>query len=85
MCTFLSGLFLVLITKSCLSVNLDKETKTFISFVIENVNKDASFFCNGFFFFAILRGGPVITTVGILRTSDSAAISISAKEPGTES
>ena len=36
-------------------------------------------------FFAILRGGPVITTVGILYTSDSAAISISAKEPGTES
>ena len=49
-CTFLAGLFLVLITKSCLSANLDKETKAFISFVIENVNKDASFFCNGPFF-----------------------------------
>ena len=50
MCSFLPGLFLVLITTSCLSANLDKETKTFISFVIENVNKDASFFCNGPFF-----------------------------------
>ena len=47
---FLPGLFMVLITTSCLSANSDKETKTFISFVIENVNKDASFFCNGPFF-----------------------------------
>ena len=47
---FLPGLFMVLITTSCLSANLDKETKTFISFVIESVNKDASFFCNGPFF-----------------------------------
>ena len=46
----LPGLFMFLITTSCLSANLDKETKTFISFVTENVNKDASFFCNGPFF-----------------------------------
>ena len=78
---FLPGLFMVLITTSCLSANLDKETKTFISFVIENVNKDASFFCNGLFF-AILHGRLVITTVGILHTSDSVAISLVRKSPG---
>ena len=79
---FLPGLFLVLITTSCLSANLDKETKTVIRLVIENVNKDASFFCNGLFFFAILHGRPVITTVGILHTSDSAAILLVRKSPG---
>ena len=47
---FSPGLFLVLITTSCLSANLDKETETFIRLVIENVNKDACFFCNGPFF-----------------------------------
>ena len=47
---FLPGLFLVLITTSCLSSNLDEETRTFIRLVIEKVNKDASFFCNGPFF-----------------------------------
>ena len=47
---FLPGLFLVSITTSCLSANLDKETKTSIRLVMENVNKDASFFCNGPFF-----------------------------------
>ena len=46
----LPGLFLVLITTSCLSANLDNKTKTFIRLVKENVNKDASFFCNGPFF-----------------------------------
>ena len=49
--------------------------------MIENGNKDASFFCNGPFF-AILHGRPVITTVGILHTSDSAAISLVRKSRG---
>ena len=80
---FLPGLFLVLITTSCLSANLDKETKTFIRLMIENVNKDASFFCNGPFFCDTWKTCNHYSWHFI--NIRLCCHFISAKEPGTES
>ena len=44
---FFPGLLLLLMVTSCLSVNLDEETKAFIRLVLENCHKEASFLCNG--------------------------------------
>ena len=77
---FLPGLFLVSITTSCLSVNLDKRPKLLLDLWSKMLTKMLLSFAMGLFL-VILLGRPVITTVGILHTSDSAAISLVRKSP----
>ncbi|XP_067025755.1 uncharacterized protein [Acropora muricata] len=60
---FFPGLLHLLTVTSCLLMNLDGETKTFIHLVLENCHKEASFLCNGPVS-AVPRGARVRTAVG---------------------